>query len=53
MYSCSECHLGMKYHHPCCQDNSSIFSIVADVDMLYSRIDATEAIRDCVLNWRC
>lgn len=53
MYSCSECPLGMQYHHPCCQDNDSIFSIAADVDTPYSRIDAAEAIRDCVINWRC
>lgn len=52
MYICSECPLAAITHQPCNTDDTSIFSIVADTNSFYSRVDAAKTIRDCVIDWR-
>ena len=53
LYTCSKCPLYYKQGGACASAQSyNLFAIASDPDTKYSRVDAAEEIRDCVINWR-
>ena len=53
LYACNKCPLYYKQGCACVGVQPyNLFAIASDPYTKYSRVDAAEEIRDCVINWR-